>query len=516
MSDVGEDKLSVQDVRTSTTGCTGVSTYNGINTSIPVSTDISPTVASVTTNDMSSPLKRARHDASAAGDTSTHNGEERLNTDVLGVNPDNLADQATASLAAGQIIDALTADFSLQKSVDLEQKGEDYSARKRRLCTSCHESAKYTCPGCGSLSCSLLCVQKHKMDTGCEGLRVRTSFVSLKDFTDGQLANDYQFLEDVGKMTGRASRETAFTGRRGAKNLPKKLHLLVKNAKERGTIVQIMANGMHRRVCNTSNYNVKEGCLYWRVEWHLEAPVPDSKVVVPIHTHLSSQTNERMHTTDHGMDPDPNEGVINERNEEVGLPERSLPAETLHTTERNPSTHIQTNVNGTPYFRHMSVDSRANEAKSTVRSLLSAHINALKVIRNPSLRECMVDAYTKVPLDDLLVCMKVHERPSNSVRYHRLNLDDTLKEALKGVSVVEYPSVSVVLPSRVGEYDILGEVETGESENESESDSESNSDSDSGSGSCSDDDGDGEDEIRKENDGNNRGESGTGDETIND
>ena len=66
--------------------------------------------------------------------------------------------------------------------------------------------AKYTCPGCGFLSCSLECSKAHKAPKadgtgGCSGRRDRTAFVSLRTMEEGQgeavLQSDYGFLEEV-------------------------------------------------------------------------------------------------------------------------------------------------------------------------------------------------------------------------------------------------------------------------------------------------------------------------------
>jgi len=55
-------------------------------------------------------------------------------------------------------------------------------------CEECGEQPwKYRCPGCGSLTCSLPCVQAHKRRTACTGKRPRTDPVPLARFDDNQL-----------------------------------------------------------------------------------------------------------------------------------------------------------------------------------------------------------------------------------------------------------------------------------------------------------------------------------------
>lgn len=48
----------------------------------------------------------------------------------------------------------------------------------------CLEEAKYRCPCCGVKSCSLPCVRQHKLDTGCSGIRNRTLYKPLSQFTE--------------------------------------------------------------------------------------------------------------------------------------------------------------------------------------------------------------------------------------------------------------------------------------------------------------------------------------------
>lgn len=55
----------------------------------------------------------------------------------------------------------------------------------------------YRCPACFILTCSLECCKSHKIKYECSGKRDRTCFVSLNKFTDSTLRSDYYFLEDV-------------------------------------------------------------------------------------------------------------------------------------------------------------------------------------------------------------------------------------------------------------------------------------------------------------------------------
>ena len=62
-----------------------------------------------------------------------------------------------------------------------------------RRCEVCKETVfKYRCPRCLVKTCSLLCVNEHKLTSaGCNGQRDKTAFVSLDDFTDLNLLSGW-------------------------------------------------------------------------------------------------------------------------------------------------------------------------------------------------------------------------------------------------------------------------------------------------------------------------------------
>ena len=59
--------------------------------------------------------------------------------------------------------------------------------------------AKYTCPGCATLTCSAPCASAHKRATGCSGARNKAQYVPLNEYTWGKMMDDYTFLEDMGR-----------------------------------------------------------------------------------------------------------------------------------------------------------------------------------------------------------------------------------------------------------------------------------------------------------------------------
>nr|XP_020650712.1 box C/D snoRNA protein 1 isoform X2 [Pogona vitticeps] len=64
--------------------------------------------------------------------------------------------------------------------------------------------------------------------------------------------------------------------------------------------------------------------------------------------------------------------------------------------------------------------------------------------------------YTMSPQSDIQILMKVENRPHNSTRYEELDVNKGLLDNLKGKTVVEYPTVLVVLQKLKTDMVILG------------------------------------------------------------
>ena len=80
-------------------------------------------------------------------------------------------------------------------------------ARGDDACATCGRGpSKYTCPGCARRSCGLECVRRHKTTHACDGKRNRAAFVDIRDFGDADVVRDYRFLEEVGAEGERAKR----------------------------------------------------------------------------------------------------------------------------------------------------------------------------------------------------------------------------------------------------------------------------------------------------------------------
>ncbi|XP_029284809.1 box C/D snoRNA protein 1 isoform X2 [Cottoperca gobio] len=101
---------------------------------------------------------------------------------------------------------------TMESQIENSDQEEELKGTKRKIslsnCGVCgSEEAKYRCPACLSHSCCLLCVKKHKEDSGCSGVRNKTAFVTLSHFDEMTLLSDYRLLEDTGRFADGATRD---------------------------------------------------------------------------------------------------------------------------------------------------------------------------------------------------------------------------------------------------------------------------------------------------------------------
>ncbi|CAN8217522.1 unnamed protein product [Coccothraustes coccothraustes] len=154
-------------------------------------------------------------------------------------------------------------------------------------CETCSkEEAKYRCPRCMKYSCSLLCVKKHKLALSCNGVRDKTAFVSVNEFTDLNLLSDYRFLEDVGRTADAAARHCLVHS-----PATKRLLYCLRN-KARGCNIELktLPAGFTKRRENSTTFNSMENKFYWHLKLvfpHCHAEytlkgVPDDKTLADI------------------------------------------------------------------------------------------------------------------------------------------------------------------------------------------------------------------------------------------
>ncbi|KAI2778822.1 hypothetical protein F4815DRAFT_476013 [Daldinia loculata] len=165
------------------------------------------------------------------------------------------------------------------------------------LCTICHiQSPKYKCPRCGTRTCSLACVKKHKKWSSCNGERDPTVYIPREKLkTDAGIDHDYNFLTKIERSVERAEKilkeekdilPQDDTASRPLPNKRARLHKgqsrgrvtfeqnsrrWDKNSMQRmrqlGIRVASVPYGMTRAKENKTSWNKRTRTMNWQVEW---------------------------------------------------------------------------------------------------------------------------------------------------------------------------------------------------------------------------------------------------------
>ncbi|XP_071477505.1 box C/D snoRNA protein 1-like [Diadema antillarum] len=132
---------------------------------------------------------------------------------------------------------------------------------KCMVCVS--ENAKYTCPRCRTTTCCLACVKQHKSQSGCSGVRDKTAFVAVKDFSENHLLSDYRFLEDADRK--------CYSAVGDIKNKPGFLNfrwkLVSKEAYKRHIRLRLLPHHFTKHRENSTSFNKKTKLMMWHVKW---------------------------------------------------------------------------------------------------------------------------------------------------------------------------------------------------------------------------------------------------------
>ncbi|KAM4549356.1 box C/D snoRNA protein 1 [Odontesthes bonariensis] len=162
---------------------------------------------------------------------------------------------------------------SAENQVDKCCPEEEDKVTKRKISlTSCgicgSGEAKYRCPACLKHSCSLVCVKKHKDDSGCSGVRNKTAFVTLQHFDEMALLSDYRFLEDTGRFADATTRDNLIRSPRTTL----KAKRLAAHARKMNITLRFLPVNFTKSRENSTFFLAKEKLFLW----HLKLIFPQS------------------------------------------------------------------------------------------------------------------------------------------------------------------------------------------------------------------------------------------------
>ncbi|KAH8306494.1 hypothetical protein KR018_000558, partial [Drosophila ironensis] len=142
------------------------------------------------------------------------------------------------------------------------------SSMRLGLCEVCAaQEARYACPKCEVKTCSLSCVQIHKRELQCDGVRDRTRFLTLGEMTPREFMSDYCFLEDCTRYTEHRKADKSKRLTHINRCLPQPLHRMRLAAQRRSMRLELLLPHFSRRKENTTYLDWRESRFYWRVEW---------------------------------------------------------------------------------------------------------------------------------------------------------------------------------------------------------------------------------------------------------
>uniref|UniRef100_W8BR75 Box C/D snoRNA protein 1 n=1 Tax=Ceratitis capitata TaxID=7213 RepID=W8BR75_CERCA len=151
---------------------------------------------------------------------------------------------------------------------DNETLGSSHNTPRLGKCEVCAaNNARYCCPKCEVKTCCLRCVQIHKKELDCDGIRDRTKFIPLRKMTKMDFMNDYYFLEECTRFVDDRRKDKIKRFTRYNKTLPTHLFRLRGAAADRGTVLRFLLPNFTRHKTNTTFYDWKLRKILWRLEW---------------------------------------------------------------------------------------------------------------------------------------------------------------------------------------------------------------------------------------------------------
>ncbi|KAM8719622.1 hypothetical protein ACLKA7_005798 [Drosophila subpalustris] len=149
-----------------------------------------------------------------------------------------------------------------------ETKNKTDNLSRLGVCEVCAKNAAiYACPKCEVKTCSLPCVQIHKRELNCDGIRDRTKFMPLSEMTEREFMSDYCFLEECTRYAQNRKEERSKRYTHQQRQLPVPLYRMRQAAAKRDIRLQFLLPNFSRHKQNTTYLNWKLHRFFWHIEW---------------------------------------------------------------------------------------------------------------------------------------------------------------------------------------------------------------------------------------------------------
>lgn len=134
------------------------------------------------------------------------------------------------------------------------------------LCKICENAqSKYRCPQCSITTCSLSCINLHKTQSQCLGIRNKTEFIPIQSFRDRHLLNDFRFLEEISRNIDNSKRLSY--ARQLSLLHPNHIKHLIYQSKRRNLNLSILPRNFSKHKNNRSYFKFKTNLIEWTVDW---------------------------------------------------------------------------------------------------------------------------------------------------------------------------------------------------------------------------------------------------------
>jgi hypothetical protein len=330
----------------------------------------------------------------------------------------------------------------------------------------------------------------------CNGKRDRTHYCSLKGFTDSQLASDYHFLEDVLKVSESSKRlyHGIVTNNDSNSSTSKQHHGMIKKrprielesisserpihpllrAKERKSVVQVIAHGVMdddeqpEQQSHPNNGIVNQ--LLGNKQTPIQLHTPQHKVAekydplvrqagmkgLTLLRMPSGMQRHQLNTTRFAKKSglitwkidlcfhSPNQTLVDESGERAQ-------DESFTTTTPPPTTTTTTAATTTILPKILKIESELVES-STLSTELAKHLD--RHLSNTTIHSSL-RLFATAPRESLVLLMKRVPCSSASPQYYKLDPNVPLLEILDGKTIIEYPTIEVVLDEDMRNYQLF-------------------------------------------------------------
>lgn len=363
-------------------------------------------------------------------------------------------------------------------------------------CAICHSQiAIYRCPRCHTCTCSLACCKLHKAGVRektttttttttttngvvavCNGKRDRTHYCSLKGFTDSQLASDYHFLEDVLKVSESSKRlyhdivsnndSNSSSSKQQHYGVTKKrprielesisselpLHPLLR-AKERKSVAQVIANGVleddeqpeQQSQPNNGIVNQLLGNKPTQIQLHTPQHKGAEKYDPLVQ--LAGMKGLTLLRMPSGMQR--HQSNTTRFAKKTGTITWKI--ELCFRTHNQERAQDELSATRAILPKILKVESEIVES-STLFTELAKHLD--KHLSNTTIHLAL-RVFATAQRESLVLLMKRLPCSSASPQYYKLDPNVPLLEILDGKTIIEYPTIEVVLDEDVGYFPLL-------------------------------------------------------------